>query len=291
MRETVDSLLACYKSTCPYICQLSHQMENHVTKEHNGVKKITAETVLFPSLLTTSLLLPSDETSFLLDPASSHLLASPSEDSPMPRHSKSHSSVRTCPYLRISPSPNHTRLSADLADGSPVLAQLNSPAQCSPLKQIGFSNTGTSSNEPTSTPMDVDEDHNVSLSHISLSVLNVFPCPQFLACTQCLCGIPPLSVLEHAASHGIKTTLAQKHSLKEWMSTTTLAQASEDLQTPTPNSALIDGLNISNGHACTLCTFCAGQPYTMQKHISSKHPDRKGPWQENCKEASVQAYF
>ena len=160
MRETVDSLLACYKSKCPYICQLSRQMESHVTKEHNREKKITAETVLFPSLPATRLLLPSVETSFLLGPASDRPLASPSEDTPTLRHSRSRSSVRTRPYLRISPSPSRTRLSADLADGSPVLAQLNSPAQCSPLKQVFFSNTGTSSDESTAAAMDVDEDHN-----------------------------------------------------------------------------------------------------------------------------------
>lgn len=266
-------------------------MDIHVTKEHNGGRRITAETILF-------LTLPAIESTSLIAETAS-IPSSHSEDRQQPSRSTSRSLSRSRPYLRISPSSSRARLSVDLTDRSASPANrsgFNSPVQPSPLNQVVASNPGSSSGESNSSKMDVDEDDKLLLSRlslrlISLSVLGLFPCPKILTCTQCLCGIPPASVLEHATSHGIEISRADKRRLNEWLSITTLAKCSEDLRSPPPGSPPISGLNIFTGFACTLCTFCACESSTIQKHLSLTHPNRAGTWQEKCKAASLQAYF
>ena len=259
----------------------------HVTKKHNGRKRITAETTLFLTLPVSEPNSPSLETPSL--PASA---TNGSENAHQLRQPTSRSLSRSRPYLRISPSSSRTHLSADRS-ASPAI---HSPAQPSPLNQSFTSKPATPSSESDSSRMEVDDDDALLLSRISfklitLSVLNVFPCPELLACTQCLCGIPPASVLKHADSHGIEITRAEKRTLTEWMSSRKLAKRSEDLTTPPPNSSPISGLKIFTGHACTLCRFCACEPLTIQKHLSQEHHNRAGTWQENCKAVSLQAFF
>jgi Orsellinic acid/F9775 biosynthesis cluster protein D len=315
-------------------------MLTHYNKDHFPGLKLRLSTILFPASHA-----PSHESSRDASPrrgrgrqpqSDSRSSQVPATDDGEDESSRSRSAIslrkslpkinttRSAPYRHISPTSSRAQ---SPAGRSPLLSNVNPPAQPSPLGQFTFSrapspnlnNDNDNDNEIgididhiVESPNDHDDNNNddmevdhtsptldpgsilarAALQIISLDILDILPVPQILVCEECESGFTPDSVISHVAGHGIKLSKTEKFQLTGHISSlTNLKSRSEEIPCPAPKSPPIDLLKIEQGYSCKLCSYCCKEYGTMRMHISKTHRDASGTHASNSIGVSVQSYF
>lgn len=131
-----------------------------------------------------------------------------------------------------------------------------------------------------------------SFTIITLSHLQTTPPSRLLACTKCLQGVNPLSLIFHSHGHHITLLPAEKQNLQTIINNSTfLDDTNYNVSSPTPPCSPIEGLLIEEGIACKLCSYCTIGARTMRNHFSLKHKGVLGFAKDNTKSIQVQTLF
>jgi Orsellinic acid/F9775 biosynthesis cluster protein D len=222
--------------------------------------------------------------------------ASSQSASPTRRHS-----VEALPPLHI-PSP-HTHLSALSAAPSPLQQLVY--LQPDPITTPPVSDNEMDVDEPES-PQEEDGQFSEkdeppfneeealakgSFAIVPLPHLHTTPPTRLLVCTKCRHGILPSSLISHSKEHCIKLLPVEKKNLQRIMDNSSYLGDSIEVESPQPPCPPIEGIQIQDGFACDLCSYCCITVRTMQSHFSNNHKTAVGFAKANSKPAELQALF
>ena len=317
VRPSPTEDLTCFFSECTYFNPSLDSLQSHIQKKHNHNKKLVSEVLFFPPLPESS----EEEIPKLDDLAnlasgeeSSSDVAGPSILGPI-RGRGPHLQVRTTPYKRTGDSSSQSSSPSrrtSLGTLSPLLPLSHLSVQPvpvpSPLNQIAFSCPNSPTPPHSDNEMDVDDSElpadqpklpldeeevlaKASFAIVPLPYLQTTPPTRLLICTKCQHGILPSSLISHSNGHNITLLPEDKKNLQMIVNNSTFLDDSEEVNTPIPPCAPIEGILVQNGFACTLCSFCSLAIRTVQNHYYAIHKDVLGPAKSHSKAVQVQALF
>ena len=305
IRDSPKDDLSCYSSSCIYTNPSDDGMHAHIQKEHHENKKIKHKVILFPALRKDRCTKMSSQT---LTEVDDHANLASGEESKyevrsafgvgvgpvrqkMPRHS-----VRPTPYERTGESSSESASPSQRPSLKP-LSPIPLPAVPSPLHQLAYSQNNSPPPPLLNNEMTIDEPTEdevlakASFTIIPLPHLNTMPPTRLLACTKCLHGVLPSSLISHSKEHGVNLMPAEKKSLQMIMDNSSFLQDSIEVTSPNPPCPPIEGILVQDGFACNLCSHCCTTIRSMQTHFSDKHKGTPGFTKGNSKPVQVQALF